>query len=79
MIKVLRDERQKRGWTLLEVGNMVGLSKQTICNFENGHRYPSYKVLLALENLFCKNHRELFSTKWMEKTETNEKDHHILP
>lgn len=57
---MLRDERKKRGWTLEDVGKMVGISKQSVCDIEKGRRYPSYKILIALENVFHKNHRELF-------------------
>lgn len=60
---MLRDERKKRGWTLEDVAKMVGISKPSIAHIEKGHRYPSYKVLIALEDLFQKNHRELFCKK----------------
>ena len=44
---------------MMYVGNMIGISKQYICDIEMGRRQPSYKVLIALENLFQKSHREL--------------------
>lgn len=56
---MLRDERKRRGWSMMYVGNMIGISKQYICDIEMGRRQPSYKVLIALENLFQKSHREL--------------------
>ena len=48
---------------MVYVGNIVGISKQYVYDIEMGRRQPSYKVLMALENLFQKNHRELISQK----------------
>ena len=60
---MLRDERKRRGWSMVHVGNIVGISKQYVYDIEMGRRQPSYKVLIALENLFQKNHRELIPQK----------------
>jgi transcriptional regulator with XRE-family HTH domain len=57
----IRQERIKRGWTLREVGEQVGLQKGTVCTLENGISKPSYDVLIKLENLFGLSHRELFA------------------
>ena len=60
---MLRDERKRRGWSMVYVGNIVGISKQYVYDIEMGRRQPSYKVLMALENLFQKNYRELIPQK----------------
>lgn len=56
----LRQERIARGWTQAYVAEQCGVSYQTVCDWENNRRKPSYAVLLTLEDLFAMNHRELF-------------------
>lgn len=56
----LRHERVSKGWTMQYVAERAGITKQSVYDLEVGRRNPSYKVVLALEDLFKKNHRELF-------------------
>ncbi|MDD4565870.1 MAG: helix-turn-helix transcriptional regulator [Eubacteriales bacterium] len=48
----LRKERIRREWTLLEVGEKVGVTKQTIQRIETLKCNPSYEVLVKLQHLF---------------------------
>lgn len=57
----IRQERQERNWTQKYVANKVGVTKATIQMLETGQRKPSYDVLVKLEDLFKKNHRQLFA------------------
>lgn len=57
----LRQERQKRHWTQEYVANKVGISKTAINYLETAQCKPSYEVLVKLEDLFHKNHRQLFA------------------
>lgn len=57
----LKSERQTKGWTMQYVAKKIGISKQAIYDIEVGRRKPSYKVLVALEDLFQKNHRDLIT------------------
>ncbi len=66
---VLRQERIKRGWTQDYVAKNCGVSCQTVCDWENRRRKPSYPVLVKLEDLFQMNHRELFSAATLDRTE----------
>lgn len=56
----IKVERENRGWTLEEVAEKVGITKQSISAIENGEVYPSYKTLCKLENLFDRSHKYLF-------------------
>ena len=56
----LKRERVKRGWTQGHVAKACGVSTQTVYDWESGRRKPSYEVLVKLEDLFQKSHRELF-------------------
>ena len=56
----IRQEREKHKWSLEDVANKIGISKPAVHDIETGRRYPSYKVLVRLEDLFGKGHRELF-------------------
>ena len=49
---VLRQERIKRGWTQDYVAKKCGVSCQTVCDWENNRRKPSYDVLVKLLDLF---------------------------
>lgn len=58
---MLRQERIKKGWKQSEVAHSIGISKQMMNDIEAGRRKPSYDVLVKLENLFHKSHRQLFA------------------
>jgi len=57
----MRQERIERGWTQEYVGRHVGVSKVAIHDIETGKTNPSYGVLVKLEDLFNKPHRELLA------------------
>ena len=59
MYRNMRRERLSRGWTLQYVGEQIGVNKQAIHDLEVGRRQPSYPLLVKLEDLFHKGHREL--------------------
>ena len=48
----IRVERNKNGWTQVELANKMNLSKQTINNWEHGRRIPDIQTLKELSNLF---------------------------
>lgn len=61
MKPVLRQERIKRGWTQDYVAKKCGVSCQTVCDWENNRRKPSFDVLVKLLDLFEFNDpRKLF-------------------
>lgn len=55
----IRTLRLANNWTMEFVANEVGISKQMMCDIESNRRKPSYKVLVKLEDLYKKGHREL--------------------
>lgn len=57
----VRQERQKRHWTQEYVAKQIGITNQAVNLIETGQRKPSYDVLVKLEDLFHKNHRQLFA------------------
>lgn len=58
---MLRQERQSRGWKQTYVARAINISKQMVNDMETGRRKPSYDVLVKLEDLFHKSHRQLFA------------------
>ena len=58
----LRQERIDRDWTLEFVARRAGVINQALSAIETGKAKPSYAILLKLENLFGKSHRELFES-----------------
>jgi DNA-binding XRE family transcriptional regulator len=48
----LKQLRQEEGVTQLHVAKCLGLSKQTINNYESGAREPSIKVIISICKLF---------------------------
>lgn len=61
MTLVIRQERINKGWTLEYVAKQIGITKSAFRLIETAKRNPSYEVLVKLENLFGKSHRELFA------------------
>lgn len=59
----LKALRENDGLSLAELGEAVGLSKQSIWNFENGERFPSSEALAALAKHFKIEETELFDPK----------------
>ena len=45
----IRVERNKHGWTQVELANKMNLSKQTINNWEHGRRIPDIETLFRDE------------------------------
>lgn len=48
----LAQERINRNWTQQYVAEKCGVSPQTVCDWENSRRKPSYDVLVKLLDLF---------------------------
>ena len=68
MIRMIRQERIKRGWSIEFVAERTGLTSEAIRLIETGERNPSYPVLIKLEDLFHMNHRTLFGAATPEST-----------
>ena len=52
MLKNLRELRRKCGMSQKELGNVVGLTQQTINKYENGNAEPNIRTLIALADYF---------------------------
>ncbi len=61
MLKMIWQERTRRGWSREYVAEQVGLTAEAIRLIEIGERNPSYPVLVKLEDLFGLTHRQLFA------------------
>lgn len=48
----LRQLRQSKNLTIIELGNELNVSKQTISHWENGDRLPAINVFVALADYF---------------------------
>ena len=58
-VRNIKYERERRGWTLDEVAEQIGITKQSISAIENGESDPSYRTLCKLEKLFHRSHKSL--------------------
>lgn len=68
MYRMMRQERISRGWSCDFVAEKTGITAEAIRLIETGERNPSYPVLVKLEDLFGKNHRELFGAATPDNT-----------
>ena len=50
--EVLRRVRKQRGFTIAEAAESVGISRQSLSNYERGVREPSLKILITMSDLY---------------------------
>lgn len=55
MNTLMRQEREQKGWTQKYVAQQIGVTKAAVHDMETGRRYPSFKVLVKLLDLFGYN------------------------
>lgn len=48
----LKELRKEKGLTQEDLGNLVNVTKVSICCYENGTRTPSLETLIDLSNIF---------------------------
>lgn len=49
----IKELRQARHMTQVELAKEMGLTKQCVCNWENGNIAPSIEMLMRLADFFC--------------------------
>ena len=59
----LREARNEKGLSQMELANMVGVSRQTISSIENGQFNPTAKLALILCIALDKTFEEIFNLK----------------
>jgi putative transcriptional regulator len=57
----VRELREARGWTQVEFGNRLNVSRQTVYAIETGLYDPSLPLALAIGKLFARAVEEIFS------------------
>ncbi|MDD6515074.1 MAG: helix-turn-helix transcriptional regulator [bacterium] len=50
--ELLRRVRKQRGLTIAEAAESVGISRQSLSNYERGVREPSLKILITMSDLY---------------------------
>lgn len=50
--ELLRRVRKQRGFTIAEAAESVGISRQSLSNYERGVREPSLKILITMSDLY---------------------------
>jgi len=63
----LKQQRQKKGWSLQDLSNKTGLSKSYLNEIENGKKYPKHDKILQLSEILDCKFDDLVSTK-LDKT-----------
>lgn len=53
--KHIKEERLRLGLTQTELGQLIGVSKQTLCGWENGRTMPGIATLGSIAKLCQKN------------------------
>lgn len=48
----LKKEREKRGWSQIELSEKIHVSRQSVSKWETGKNYPSIEVIIDLSDLF---------------------------
>ena len=61
--ELLRRLRKQRGFTIAEAAESVGISRQSLSNYERGVREPSLKILITMSDLYQISLNELAGKK----------------
>ncbi|PWU69977.1 helix-turn-helix domain-containing protein [Gracilibacillus dipsosauri] len=48
----LKKEREKRGWSQVDLAEKIHVSRQSVSKWETGKNYPSIEVIIDLSDLF---------------------------
>ncbi|WP_277680216.1 helix-turn-helix domain-containing protein [Gracilibacillus dipsosauri] len=48
----LKREREKRGWSQVDLAEKIHVSRQSVSKWETGRNYPSIEVIIDLSDLF---------------------------
>lgn len=48
----VKKEREKRGWSQVDLAEKIYVSRQSVSKWETGKNYPSIEVIIELSNLF---------------------------
>src|SRR5690554_2363449 len=48
----LKKEREKKGWSQIELAKKIHVSRQSVSKWETGKNYPSIEVIIDLSDLF---------------------------
>lgn len=59
----LKQQRQKKGWSLQDLGDKTKLSKSYLNEIENGKKYPKHDKILQLADVLSCKFDDLVSTK----------------
>jgi transcriptional regulator with XRE-family HTH domain len=51
-MQTIRELREERGWTQLELGNKLGVTPVTVYNWERGQHMPTASQLRAVARAF---------------------------
>ena len=51
--KRLKEKRKEMGFTQKQLGEMIGVTKVSICCYENGTRTPTLDTLIDFKNKTC--------------------------
>lgn len=63
----LKHLRERNGLGLSELGDIAGLSKQSIWNFENSQRFPSKDALASIAKAFNIEETDLFDPNFRDR------------
>lgn len=50
--QILREKRNERGWTLVQLAEKVGVIRNTITNWEHGYNLPNIYTCIDLADIF---------------------------
>lgn len=56
----VRELRTKRGWTQAELGERLGVTRQTVISVETGKYEPSLSLAFKIAKVFDKRIEEIF-------------------
>ena len=64
---VLKNVRESKGFSLVEIQNRTGIKESQLCRIESGNRFPTDDQIILLANLYSLNKSELIVQRDSDK------------
>ncbi len=73
MRKILREERERQGYTQQNIADIIGISRSNYTKIETGVNDPSYKIAVRIKRLLGHPSDDIFFNEIVTKSNIKKK------